>query len=143
MHKKLTVNKDFRGALVLSSLLLAQPAFAQTYEWTGVCTGFQASGDERFADVATLQGFQCLIANVFVVAISLLGLAAFVMLVIASFRYLVSGGNSKGVEKAKNTITFAIVGIVVAISAYIVLNLIARFTGIDVFLEFKLPESNI
>lgn len=142
MKHKLSVLRDTVASVFVAALAVASPVAAQTYQWSGVCTGEASTGDERYRDVATLQGFQCLIANVFVVIITIIGLAAFVMLIVGSFRYLVSGGNPKGTEKAKNTITFAIVGIVVALSAYIILNLIARFTGIDVFLEFKIPEAN-
>jgi hypothetical protein len=92
--------------------------------------------------VATIQGLQCLIGNVLSVIITIIGLAAFVMLILGSFRYMVSGGNSKGTESARQTITFAIVGIVVALSAFLILNLIAAFTGVEEIQEFKIPDSD-
>jgi heme/copper-type cytochrome/quinol oxidase subunit 2 len=90
-------------------------------------------------DVATIQGFECLLANILTVFIALIGLAAFVMVVIAAFRYLLSGGNSKGTEQAKNTLTYAIIGIVVALSAFIILNLLTAFTGVDLT-KFIIPR---
>ncbi len=108
-------------------------AFAQTTEW---------SNDYCVVDgVPTVQGFQCLIGNVFGVIIPALGLIAFVMLIVAGFRFLLSGGNSKGKETARNSLTFAVIGIVVALSAYIILRLIASFTGIDEILNFAIPDS--
>ncbi|MEX0749024.1 MAG: hypothetical protein WD467_01995 [Candidatus Saccharimonadales bacterium] len=46
--------------------------------------------------------------------LSLLGAIAVIMLIIGGFRYVVSGGDSSAVEGAKNTILYAIIGIIVA-----------------------------
>lgn len=117
------------------------PAFAanQPDKWKGVCVAEDIVDGE---DVATLQGFECLIGNVFSIIITVIGLAGFVMFIIGSFRYMLSGNDSKGVETAKNTMTFAIIGIVVALSGFIILNLIASFTGISSILQFKVPSSS-
>jgi len=123
------------GLFVAVSLFMGavQPAQAQIPNpWT------EANGCV-YNDVATIQGAQCVIANIFSVAITFIGLAAFVMFVVGSFGYMLSGGNSKGTETARNTITFAVVGIVVALSAFIILNLIASFTGVDEVTRFEVP----
>ena len=46
------------------------------------------------------------------------------MLIIGGIRYVVSGGDSGAVTSAKNTILYAIVGIVVAILAYALVNFV-------------------
>lgn len=92
--------------------------------------------------VATIQGLECLIANILTVAVTVIGLAGFVMLIIGSFRYLVSGGNTKGTEDARKTLTFAVLGLIVAVSAVIILNLIAAFTGVPIISNFIIPDSN-
>lgn len=91
--------------------------------------------------VATIQGLQCMLGNIFSVAITFIGLAAFVMLIIGAFGYMLSGGNSKGTEQARTTITFAVVGIVVSLSAFIILNFVALFTGVGEVTNFFIPES--
>lgn len=92
-------------------------------------------------EVATIQGLSCLIANVLSVAITAIGLAGFVMILVGAFKYLVSGGNSKGAESAKNTLTYAVIGIVLALSSYIILRLISEFTGVETILKFVIPSS--
>lgn len=120
-------------------LLSAHPTFAYTpREWSGVCV---ASSLPDGSDVATLQGLECLIANVFSIIITVIGLAGFIMFVIGAFRWMLSGNDSKGVETAKNTMTFAIIGIVVAISGFIILNLLSSFTNIDLT-KFIIPGEN-
>lgn len=124
------LTKKVSSLLLIIFVLLfsATPAFAQVgnapQDWETV-EGCTIDG------VATIQGLQCLIGNTLTVAITVIGLAAFVMLIFGAFGYMLSGGNSKGTENARNTITFAIVGIVVALSAFIILNLIANFTGLN------------
>lgn len=110
-------------------------ASAQTKEWKGVCV----AGPDH--DVATIQGLECLIANVFLVFITILGLVGFVMFMVGAFRWLASGGNSKNVEGARNTMLYAVVGLVVSLSAFVVINLIADFTGVDIIRKFVIPQS--
>ena len=103
---------------------------AQTEAWQGACV-YQG-------DVPTILGVECLIANVLRVAITFIGLAGFVMLLVGAYRYLISGGNSKGMDTARNTLTFAVVGLVVALSAFLIVRLIAEFTGVDSILNFSI-----
>jgi len=90
--------------------------------------------------VATIQGILCLVANVFSITITMIGLIGFLMLVVGAFRYLLSGGSSKGTENAKNTIVYAVVGLLVALSSFFILNLIAEFTGVKTILDFVIPS---
>ncbi len=124
----------------IASLVIATQVHAQS-EWTGVCVG-GGSEDPSVKDVATIQGLECLIANVFSVAITLIGLAGFVMFIIGSFRWLASGGNSKQIETAKGSMTYAVVGLVTSLSAFIVIELLASFTGVTILRTFSIPTSN-
>lgn len=117
------------------------PVFAQTTRWSDVCVG---NGFSENADsVATIQGFECLIANLFVVFITLVGLSGFVMFIYASFRWLISGGDSKGTTAARNSMTYAVIGLVVSLSAFIIINLVAEFTGVNAIKSFRIPTSDI
>ena len=139
--RKLVVSLIAAISLLALPLLLPQTAQAQgTLEWKGACVGgsvVEGSNDKQ--DVATIQGLECLIANALTVFIALIGLAAFVMIIIASFRYMLSGGNTKGTEQSRSTITYAIIGIIVALSAFIILRLLSAFTGVDLT-TFSIPR---
>lgn len=119
----------------LFRFVLPTPVQAQTYSWQGVCVG----GEEN--DVATLQGFECLIANIFIVFITITGLAGFLMFIIGSLKWLVAGTDSKNIQSAKGTFTYAVLGLVLALSAFIIINLIADFTGIQAIKTFLIPRS--
>ena len=71
--------------LLLAIILLLHPAIthAQT-DWTEE-RGCVAPG---FEDVATIKGLECLVENILVVAIQLIGLLMFIMLIVGGFRFL-------------------------------------------------------
>ena len=52
------------------------------------------------------------------------GVLSVVMLVFGGFRYVLSGGKKESVTNAKNTILYAIVGLLVAVFAYAIINFI-------------------
>ncbi|PLS81075.1 hypothetical protein CYG49_02995 [Candidatus Saccharibacteria bacterium] len=52
------------------------------------------------------------------------GAVAVIMLIIGGIRYVISGGDQGAVTSAKNTILYAIVGIVVAFLAYALVNFV-------------------
>lgn len=67
------------------------------------------------------------IVNLFSV---LVGAVAVIMIIVGGFRYITSGGDSGNVSTAKNTILYAIVGLViVALSQFIVKFVLAKATG--------------
>lgn len=141
MSMKLSISKTISllsGWLSLQAIALAYPqtAHAQTSTWDGVCVYAEDK------EVATLQGLQCLLANILSVTLTLIGIAGFIMLLVGSMKWLLSGGNAQHVEKAKNTMTYAVVGLIVALSAFIILNLVAEFTGIPSILKFTIPSSD-
>lgn len=62
----------------------------------------------------------------------IVGIVAVIMLIIGGIRYVISGGDSKKVTDAKNTILYAIIGLVIAFLAFAIVN----------FVVSALPGSN-
>lgn len=89
-------------------------------------------------DVATLQCLEPLFRNLVVSILTLAGVALFIMLVVGGFNYLLSAGDPKKLEGAKNTIQYAIIGMVVIVAAYLIMRVIEVFTGVTVT-EFTVP----
>ncbi len=58
------------------------------------------------------------------VLLFIIGAVAVIMLVIGGIRYTVSGGDQAAVTAAKNTILYAVVGIIVAILAYAIIGFV-------------------
>jgi hypothetical protein len=114
-------------------LTTALPVHAQQ-EWSEECKYTTGNGFE----VATFRGIECLIANVLSVAMTFIGLAAFVMLIYGAFLYMTSGGSSKGTDAGKQALTYAVIGIIVGLMSFWILQLISSFTGVRGILEFNL-----
>lgn len=58
------------------------------------------------------------------VMLFLIGAISVIMLIIGGIRYVLSGGEPGKVSEAKNTILYAVIGVVVAILAYAVVNFV-------------------
>lgn len=54
----------------------------------------------------------------------IVGIVAVIMLIIGGIRYVISGGDSKKVTDAKNTILYAIIGLVIALLAFAIVNFV-------------------
>jgi len=59
-------------------------------------------------------------------------LLSFIMILIGGFQFLFSGGDQKAVEKARNTLTWALIGIVILILIWFVLLAVFNITGVPV-----------
>jgi len=86
---------------------------------------------------ATFRDLEGVFGQVLSVALSLVGLAAIIMLVVGGFKYLSAGGDKEAAAKAKHTLTYAVIGTVLAISAFMILRLLGVFLGAD-FNNFSL-----
>lgn len=105
-----------------------QPALAQTKTWSGKCV---SNG------VATIQGFECLFANILQIIVTIAGISFFAMFIIGGFKYLTSGGDPKKAASASSTLTMSIIGLVGVILSWLILLFIQRFTGAQIT-EFKI-----
>jgi len=64
------------------------------------------------------------VANVTNIMITIIGIVSVIMLIIGGFRYVLSGGDQKGTSAAKDTILYAIIGVVVALLSYSIMNFV-------------------
>ena len=67
-----------------------------------------------------------LIGRVIKAALGLSGSVALLMFIYGGFRWLTSGGSTKGIEAGKKTITWAVIGLVTIFAAYLAVDLIIR-----------------
>ena len=73
---------------------------------------------------SALFGDSGVFAEISSVLLFIVGAIADIMIVIGGLRYVVSGGDASQVQAAKNTILYALVGIIVAILAYAAVNFV-------------------
>jgi hypothetical protein len=79
--------------------------------------------------VATLACIGPLFQNILGVLLSFAGVVALFFIILGGFKFITSGGDPKQVEGARQTLTYAIIGLVVILLSFFIINLIAETTG--------------
>ena len=90
---------------------------------TGGATG-GADCAQAASQPDTLFGVGGIFSTISNILIFLVGAIAVIMLIWGGLQYVISAGDSKRVESAKSTILYAIIGIVVAILAFAIVNFV-------------------
>ena len=103
---------------------------------SSLCKGadLSFSGDDSCEEdgVAASDKVDSLIADVVDVISVIVGIVAVIMIIYGGFRYITSGGDSGNVSNAKNTILYAIIGLViVALAQFIVKFVLNTSSGLS------------
>ena len=89
---------------------------------TQIQSGLKAAGGDTKDTSGTL------ITSVINVMLFIIGVLSVIMIIYGGIIYVISAGDSGRVSKAKNTIMYAIVGLIVSLLAYAIVNfVITRF----------------
>lgn len=120
MLKKLRVLAPslFTAAFVLA---VAAAPLVGAFDGTVQDGADAARGTDQTADLFGSTGIFRTITNVL---LFVLGAISVIMIIIGGLRYVISGGNATAVTAAKNTILYAIVGVIVALLAYAIINFV-------------------
>lgn len=128
--KKLT--KNILGSLLVGSVLALVAVFSPLSP-----TSYAATCDTTTSTLSAAGGVNCAQGNgtptqlfgqgsIFTTIVNVLlfviGAISVIMLIIGGIRYTVSAGDSGNVTAAKNTIMYAIIGLVVAFLAFAIVN---------------------
>jgi TRAP-type C4-dicarboxylate transport system permease small subunit len=89
-------------------LVLSEPAFAAT------------------AGVSNVENF---IRSIITVFAGLAGLVATGFLVAGGFTYITSSGNPEHLDRAKRTITYALIGLAITIGAFVISNIVTTLAS--------------
>lgn len=87
-------------------------------------------------DVATLRCVPIIFVNIINAALAFSGVTALVFIIIAGVTLMNSGGDQKKVQSAKGTLTYAIIGLVLVLLAFAIVNFIGVLTGVTCISTF-------
>ena len=85
-----------------------------------------ARGNGMPSELVGIDGVFTKITNTVLYAV---GIISVIMLIYGGLRYVISGGDSKKVTDAKNTIMYAIIGLIISILAYAIVNFVINAVG--------------
>lgn len=107
--------------VVFTNVMLTSTTHAATFNGTIQQGANSAHGNGQPVDLFGSAGVFTTITNVL---LYIVGAISVIMIIIGGIRYIVSGGDSNNVTAAKNTIMYAIVGIVIAVLGYAIVNFV-------------------
>lgn len=127
---KISIKNKLVALLALPALVLgvvAAPVYAADCDAnvaTGGLSGAAACAKSNDQPSDLFGGDGSIFQTVTNVLLFIIGAVSVIMLIIGGIRYTISQGDSAAVTSAKNTILYAIIGIVVAILAYAAVNFV-------------------
>jgi hypothetical protein len=122
---------------VLSSVIVA---FLYALPKTSVYAA-QDWGTCVIDEVATIQCLVPLFENIVMAVMQISGVVLFIMFIIGGYHLLLSGGDPKKLEQGRNTLMYAILGLVLIVVAYLIIQLISVITGVPNLNQFTIPDS--
>lgn len=81
---------------------------------------------------AGIQQLQDLVTRGINLVVGIAFIAVLIMLVIGGFKFLTSAGEPKAVTSARDTFTWALVGVLFLVIGWLMIQLVVKFTGVDV-----------
>lgn len=109
---RLFVSALMIAGVVALPLLAADTALASTT--TTACEGVSAAGGSGCGDVE----FKTFLGKIVDILIFIIGAISVIMIVVGGLRYTLSGGDANSITAGKNTVIYAIIGLVVALMSY-------------------------
>lgn len=105
------------GASVLSTASLPGSASAQVSEGINTATTSEMKGK-------SIDGDKGLIKTIVNVLLWAVGILSVIMIIFSGFRYITSAGDASKTKSAQSTLTYSVVGLIVAIMAYAIVNMV-------------------
>ena len=105
------------GASVLSTASLPGSASAQVSEGINTATTSEMKGK-------SIDGKDGLINTVVNVLLWAVGILSVIMIIFSGFRYITSAGDASKTKSAQSTLIYSVVGLIVAIMAYAIVNMV-------------------
>ena len=102
--------------IVVTPLAMDAPVFANAK--SEVTSGVSSVNDGNSTDLPSF------ITNIVNILLFLAGAVAVIVIIIGGIRYVMSGGDAGQVQSAKNTILYAVIGLIVVIMAYAIVNFV-------------------
>jgi len=112
--------------LIIASMLVLGIGFMATPAYAACTSGVDCINDglEATGGTGGSKDIGPIIKDIVNALLFILAAVAVIMIVIGGIRYTISQGDSSSVTSAKNTILYAVIGLVVAILAYAIVNFV-------------------
>lgn len=94
--------------------------------------GIQQSKGTGVPDADSIDGESGIVTTVINVILYVVGIVSVVMLIFGGIQYSTSAGDTTKVKNAKNTILYSVVGLLVSVFAYALINWVLKEVGVTI-----------
>lgn len=124
--KKLAMSASALALLLAPAAMVAAPAYAQADLEGGLCQGanLQVGNEDCSSQGNPEETVNDIITNVINIFSIVVGVVSVIMIIIGGLKYITSGGDSGNVSGAKNTILYAIIGLVIVALAQVIVRFV-------------------
>jgi hypothetical protein len=102
---------------------------------SGTASGSTALPTDTACSNQIIGNIGCLpyfLRNIVSAGLLMAAIIAVVLIILSGIKLLTSGGDPEKVASAKRSLTFTIVGLVIILLSFVIINLIARVTGANI-----------
>jgi len=110
------------GLIGSISLAIPQSSVGAFDVFSDACSG--TSADTALCKDRNKEQIQTFIKNLVNALLYVLGVVSVFVIIFAGIFYTISMGDAAAITKAKNTLLYAVIGLVVAVSAYAIVNFV-------------------
>jgi hypothetical protein len=119
-------------ALLMAPSAVLLPSVAHADIRDNVCRGVNTTNgvaDDTNCEETNGSTFADLMKKIINIFSIVVGSVSVIMIIIGGFRYIISGGDSGGVTAGKNTILYAIVGLVIVLFSQVIVRFVLTNTA--------------
>ena len=118
--------KNFILTLMLVPLFLSSSVYAiDVFENCGT----PPTGTSQICRAKSQDSLQKILKNVINTIFYILGIIAVIMIIIGGIRYTTSNGDSQQIKSAKDTVLYSVIGLVVGLLAFAIVNFVLESLG--------------
>ncbi|MGB4759502.1 MAG: hypothetical protein WBP26_05620 [Candidatus Saccharimonadales bacterium] len=138
IQNKITVALAAVALLIVATFVFSPAVSAQTQVQNGLCAGSTLEFTDQSSGGAAANAGKCatvasdgstdkvnstvaLVINIFSWVV---GIVAVIMIIVGGFKYITSGGDSGKITSAKNSIIYAIIGLIIVALAQIIVQFV-------------------
>jgi cytochrome bd-type quinol oxidase subunit 2 len=110
-----------------------------TKDW-GTCVK-PLEGIPDATGVATISCIWIVLQNVINAALALSGLVAVFLIIYSGYQYVTSSGDKEKVDNARKRLTYAIIGLVIIMLSFVMINIFSQLTGVELNQLTSSPKS--
>lgn len=117
LSRRFIISVALAGAFVFPATVFAQPTQQECFQ-------------PGYGNIACLPYFLKNIINGF---LAFAGVVAVILICLSGIRMIVSSGDPGKIEQAKKSLNFAIIGFVIILLSFVIVNVVAYVTGAKLF----------